>query len=61
MLRLHAQFRLSVSVIAGTIFENTNKPLRDWSRVVHLLLAGKKGLSARQTQRVLGFGSYETA
>src|ERR1700758_4262762 len=23
------------SVIAGTIFENTNKPLRDWYRVIH--------------------------
>ena len=49
------------SVIAGTIFENTNKPLRDWFRVVHLLLASKKGMSALQIQRVMGFGSYETA
>src|SRR3954447_1425525 len=49
------------SVIAGTIFENTNKPLRDWFRVVHLMLAGKKGTSALQIQRMMGFGSYETA
>jgi hypothetical protein len=49
------------SVIAGTIFENTNKPLRDWFRVVHLMLAGKKGTSALQIQRIMGFGSYETA
>jgi hypothetical protein len=49
------------SVIAGTIFENTNKPLRDWFRVTHLLLASKKGMSALQIQRVMGFGSYETA
>jgi hypothetical protein len=49
------------SVIAGTIFENTNKPLRDWFRVVHLMLAGKKGTSALQIQRLMGFGSYETA
>jgi hypothetical protein len=49
------------SVIAGTIFENTNKPLRDWFRVVHLMLASKKGMSALQIQRMLGFGSYETA
>src|SRR6185312_9904053 len=49
------------SVIAGTIFENTNKPLLDWFRVVHLMLAGKKGTSALQIQRILGFGSYETA
>lgn len=49
------------SVIAGTIFENTNKPLRDWFRVVHLMLASKKGMSALQIQRVMGFGSYGTA
>src|SRR6266852_6203737 len=49
------------SVIAGTVFENTNKPLRDWFRVVHLMLTSKKGMSALQIQRVMGFGSYETA
>lgn len=49
------------SVIAGTIFENTNKPLRDWFRVVHYMLASKKGMSALQIQRLMGFGSYETA
>lgn len=49
------------SVIAGTIFENTNKPLSDWFRVVHLMLASKKGMSALQIQRMMGFGSYETA
>src|SRR5580658_11005604 len=49
------------SVIAGTIFENTNKPLRDWFKVVHLMTTSKKGISAVQIQRQLGFGSYETA
>ena len=49
------------SVIAGTIFENTNKPLRQWFKVVHLMLASKKGMSALQIQRMLGFGSYGTA
>ncbi|MEA2953246.1 MAG: hypothetical protein QOJ96_2766, partial [Alphaproteobacteria bacterium] len=49
------------SVIAGTIFENTNKPLRDWFRVVHFMLASKKGMSALQIQRMMGFGSYGTA
>jgi IS1 family transposase/transposase-like protein len=48
------------SVIAGTIFENTNKKLRDWFRIVHLLLASKKGMSALQIHRMMGFGSYET-
>lgn len=49
------------SIIAGTIFENTNKPLREWFRVVHLMLTSKKGISALQIQRVMGFGSYGTA
>ncbi len=49
------------SVIKGTIFENTNKPLRDWFRVIHLMLTSKKGMSALQIKRFMGFGSYETA
>ena len=49
------------SVIAGTIFENTNKPLRDWFRVIHMMLTSKKGISALQVMRVMGFGSYKTA
>src|ERR1700686_3390290 len=49
------------SVIAGTIFENTNKPLRDWFRVIHLMLTSKKGMSALQIHRMMGFGSYSTA
>jgi transposase-like protein len=49
------------SHIAGTIFENTNKPLKDWFRVTHLMLTSKKGMSALQIQRYLGFGSYKTA
>ena len=39
------------SHIAGTIFENTNKPLRDWFKVAHLMLASKKGMSALQIMR----------
>jgi transposase-like protein len=49
------------SVIAGTIFENTNKPLRQWFKVVHLMTTSKKGISSLQIQRQMGFGSYETA
>jgi hypothetical protein len=36
------------SHITGTIFENTNKPLREWFRVIHLMLTSKKGISALQ-------------
>jgi IS1 family transposase/transposase-like protein len=49
------------SHIAGTIFENTNKPLRDWYRVTHTMLTSKKSVSALQIMRTMGFGSYKTA
>jgi transposase-like protein len=47
--------------LTGTIFENTNKPLKDWYRIIHLMLVGKKGMSALQLYRYMGFGSYKTA
>ena len=49
------------SHLAGPIFENTNKPLRDWFKVTHLILTSKKGMSARQLGRYMGFGSVKTA
>jgi transposase-like protein len=49
------------SVLVDTIFENTNKGLRQWFRVIHLMLVSKKGMSALQIQRYMGFGSYKTA
>jgi transposase-like protein len=49
------------SHIAGTVFENTNKPLRVWFRVLHMIVTSKKGVSALQVHRVMGFGSYKTA
>jgi len=49
------------SHLTGTIFENTNKPLREWFRVIHLMLTSKKGISALQIQRMMGFGAYKTA
>jgi hypothetical protein len=49
------------SHIAGTVFENTNKPLKDWFRVTHTMLTSKKGVSALQIHRTMGFGSYKTA
>jgi transposase-like protein len=49
------------SDIVGTIFEDTKIDLRDWFRVIHLMLTAKKGVSARQVWRYMGFGSYKTA
>jgi transposase-like protein len=49
------------SVLVGTIFENTNYPLRDWFRVIHMMLTSEKGVSALQVHRTIGTGSYRTA
>ena len=49
------------SLLVGTIFENTNKPLREWFRVIHLMLTSKKGISSLQVCRYMGFDSYKTA
>ena len=49
------------SHLVGTIFENTKVDLRDWFKVIHLMLGAKKGISALQIQRHMGFGSYKTA
>ena len=49
------------SLYVGTIFENTNYPLRTWFKVLHLMLTSKKGISALQIHRMIGSGSYRTA
>jgi len=49
------------SVLVGTIFENTNVGMRRWFQVVYLMLTSKKGISALQIHRMMGFGSYRTA
>ena len=49
------------SVLVGTIFENTNVGLRDWFRVIHMMLTSKKVVAALEVQRVIGLGSYRTA
>jgi predicted RNA-binding Zn-ribbon protein involved in translation (DUF1610 family) len=49
------------SIIAGTIFENTNYPLLVWFKVLYLMMTSKKGMSALQIHRMIGSGSYRTA
>jgi transposase-like protein len=49
------------SVTAGTIFHGTRTPLRTWFAAVWFVTSQKNGVSAQGLQRVLGFGSYETA
>jgi transposase-like protein len=45
----------------GTIFERSHIPMHKWLLAIHLMSASKKGISAHQLWRMLGFGSYRTA
>lgn len=60
-LRVCAGCQRQTSVIAGTIFQDTRKELRTWFRAVWWVCGQKNGVSAVSVQRLLGFGSYETA
>jgi transposase-like protein len=53
--------RRQTSVTAGTIFQDTRKPLVMWFRAMWYVTSQKNGASALGLQRVLGLGSYETA
>jgi transposase-like protein/ribosomal protein L37AE/L43A len=53
--------RHQTSVTAGTIFQDTHKPLRLWFRAMWYVTTQKNGVSALGLQRVLGLGSYKTA
>jgi transposase-like protein len=48
-------------VTAGTIFQDTRKPLVLWFRAMWAVTSQKNGASALGLQRVLGLGSYKTA
>ena len=49
------------SVTAGTVFQDTRKPLSVWFRAMWFVTSQKNGASALGLQRVLGLGSYRTA
>lgn len=49
------------SVTAGTVFHRTRTPLSTWFAAIWFVTSQKNGISAQGLQRVLGFGSYETA
>ena len=51
-------YRFSVTV--GTVFENSNVPLKTWFEVLWQMLNSKKGVSALQIKRQIG-RSYPTA
>lgn len=49
------------SITAGTIFQDTGKPLPVWFRAIWQVTNQKHGISALGLQRALGLGSYRTA
>ena len=53
--------RHQASVTAGTIFQDTHKPLRMWFRAAWHITSQKSGASAVSLQKELGLGSYVTA
>lgn len=48
------------TVTVGTVFERSKVPLHLWLQAVHLMCASKKGISAKQVERMLGV-TYKTA
>ena len=49
------------SVISGTLFQDTHKPLRLWFHAIWYVVSQKNGVSALGLQKALGLGSYHTA
>jgi transposase-like protein/Zn ribbon nucleic-acid-binding protein len=49
------------SLTSGTLLEKTRKPFKVWFRAVFEISTRRTGISAKDLQRILGFGSYETA
>jgi hypothetical protein len=50
-----------ISVIAGTIFQGTRKPLKLWFQAMWYITSQKFGGNALGLKRVIGLGSYQTA
>lgn len=49
------------TVRVGSVMERSHIPLTKWALVFHLMAASKKGVSAKQVQRMCGFTSYKSA
>jgi transposase-like protein len=50
-----------ITLTAGTIFDQSNKPISLWFRAIWWMIAQKNGVSATGLQSILGLGSYKTA
>jgi transposase-like protein len=49
------------TVTAGTLFQGTRTPLRQWFAAAWMVATAEQGVSARQLAKALNLGSYETA
>ena len=52
--------RQQFTVTVGTVFERSKVPLNKWLMITHLMCASKKGISAKQVERMMGV-TYKTA
>jgi len=56
-----ARCNYQTSIVSGTIFHGTHKPLTLWFRTIWWVTGQKNGASAMGLKRILGLGSYRTA
>ena len=56
-----ADCRHQTSLTSGTLLEKTRKPLKMWFRAVFEISTRRTGISAKNLERIMGFGSYKTA
>ena len=53
--------RKKFTAAVGSLYERSHIPLCKWLLATQLMCSSKKGMSAHQLWRMLGFGSYRTA
>lgn len=49
------------SLTSGTLLEKTHKPFKMWFRAIFEISTRRTGISGKDLQRIMGFGSYKTA
>jgi len=49
------------SLTSGTLLEKTRKPFKMWFRAIFEISTRRTGISGKDFQRLMGFGSYKTA
>ncbi|MGD9729596.1 MAG: IS1595 family transposase [Hyphomicrobiaceae bacterium] len=49
------------SLTSGTLLEKTRKPFKVWFRAIFEITTRRTGISAKDLQRLMGFGSYKSA